>query len=153
MVLHSRPNPRDNNGGHRSVEAVVLQRFGTPGDIRLASYKGHPLVINYWASWCGFCIAEMPGFQKAYERVGSNVAFLGVDVLDQIDAAKKLRNQTAVKYTLATDRDASVFRQLGGNLGMPTTFFVDREGFVVERYVGPLTLTELNSRLRKHFGI
>ena len=81
MILRSRPNPRDNNGGHKPVEAVVLQRFGAPGDIRLSSYRGHPLVINYWASWCGYCIAEMPGFQKAYERVGSDVAFIGVDVL------------------------------------------------------------------------
>ncbi len=95
----------------------------------------------------------MPSFQKAYERVGSDVAFVGVDVLDQLDAAKQLRNQTGVKYTLATDRDASAFKQLGGNLGMPTTFFVDRQGFVVERYVGPLTIAELNSRLHKHFGV
>ena len=153
MLVRARPNPRDNKGGHKSVEAVVLQGFGTPTQIHLAAYRGHPIVINYWASWCTFCIAEMPGFQKAYERVGSDVAFLGVDVLDQLDAAKELRKQTGVKYTLATDRDGGVFKQLGGNLGMPTTFFVDRDGFVVERYVGPLTIAELNSRLHRHFGV
>jgi thiol-disulfide isomerase/thioredoxin len=153
MVLRTRANPRDNDGGHKPVEAVVLDGFGTRTQIRLSAYKGYPVVINYWASWCTFCIAEMPGFQKAYERVGSTVAFIGVDVLDQLDAAKELRNKTGVKYTLATDRDGSVFEQLGGNLGMPTTFFIDRDGFVVERYVGPLTGAELNKRLHKHFGV
>jgi len=153
MILRTRPNARDNDGGHKPVAQVVLQRFGTPGEIRLASYRGHPIVINYWASWCTYCVAEMPGFQRTYERVGSDVAFIGVDVLDQLDAARELRNQTGVKYTLATDRDASAFKQLGGNLGMPTTFFVDREGFVVERFVGPLTTTELSRRIHKHFGV
>jgi thiol-disulfide isomerase/thioredoxin len=153
MGVRARPNPRDNSGGHRSVEGVVLAGFGTSTPVKLAAYQGRPLVVNYWASWCTFCIAEMPSFQKAYERVGAEVAFVGVDVLDQLDAAKHLRNQTGVKYLLATDRDASAFRQLGGNLGMPTTFFVDRDGFVVERYVGPLTGAELSRRLREHFGV
>jgi thiol-disulfide isomerase/thioredoxin len=153
MLVRSRPNPRDTSGGHKSVERVILQGFGVPATVDLASYRGHPIVINYWASWCTYCIVEMPGFQKAYERVGSTVAFVGVDVLDQLDAAKRFRTQTGVKYTLAVDRDASVLKQLGGGLGMPTTFFVDRDGFVVERFVGPLTPSALDERLRKHFGV
>jgi thiol-disulfide isomerase/thioredoxin len=153
MLVRSRSNPRDTNGGHKSVAGIVLQGFGTRTTVDLAAYRGHPIVINYWASWCTLCIAEMPGFQKAYERVGSTVAFVGVDVLDQLEAAKVFRTQTGVHYTLATDRDASVFKRLGGALGMPTTFFVDRDGFVVERFVGPLTSSALDKRLRKHFGV
>jgi thiol-disulfide isomerase/thioredoxin len=153
MIVRSRPNPRDNGGGHISVESVVLDGFASPTKVDLAAYRGHPLVINYWASWCTFCVGEMPGFEKAYERTGSRVAFLGVDVLDQVDAAKVLKRRTGVKYALATDRDASALRRLGGGLGMPTTFFVDSNGFVVERYVGPLTIAELDARLRRHFGV
>src|SRR5439155_25281790 len=153
MLIRTRANPRDTAGGHVSVQGVVLEGFGVPAKVDLGTYRGHPMVINYWASWCGFCIAEMPGFQKAYERVGSTVAFIGVDVLDRLDDAKVLKRQTGVRYTLATDRDASVFKRLGGGLGMPTTFFVDGDGFVVERFVGPLTRAQLEKRLRKHFGV
>ena len=153
MLLRTRANPRDTKGGRVSVDGVVLEGFGSPSRIDLAAYHGRPLVINYWASWCAFCIAEMPGFQKEYERVGSTVAFVGVDIMDQLDAARTLRQEARVRYTLATDRDGSVFRRLGGGLGMPTTFFVGRDGVVVERYVGPLTREALAKRLHEHFGV
>jgi cytochrome c biogenesis protein CcmG, thiol:disulfide interchange protein DsbE len=149
----TRPNPRDTDGGRRPVAGIVLPGFGPAPKIDLASYRGRPVVINYWASWCTFCIAEMPAFQKAHERVGSTVAFIGVDVMDQQEAAKEFAKRTGVTYTLATDKDASIFKRLGGGLGMPTTFFVNRDGIIVSRFVGPLSLDELNKRLRKHFDV
>jgi thiol-disulfide isomerase/thioredoxin len=152
-LVRTSSNPRDNNGGHLPVAGIVLDGFASSEKIDLSSFRGRPLVINYWASWCGFCIAEMPGFQKSYERVGRDVAFLGVDIQDQLDPAQTLRKQTGVRYPLASDRSGRVFRRLGGGLGMPTTFFVDRRGIVIQRYVGPLTQSQLDARLHKLFGV
>lgn len=149
VFLLTRPNPRDTDGGHIPVAGVVLDGFDSPRKVDLAAYRGRPLVINYWASWCEPCIDEMPAFERAHRAWQGRVEFLGVDVMDQLAAAKELRKRTGVTYTLATDKDASKFRRLGGGLGMPTTFFVNRDGIIVGRYVGPLELDELNERLRK----
>ena len=152
-VLVTRPNPRDTDGGHIPVAGVVLDGFDSAKRVDLGAYRGRPLVINYWASWCGPCIDEMPAFEKAYRRWRGRVAFIGVDVMDQLAAAKEFKRRTGVTYTLATDSDASDFKRLGGGLGMPTTFFVDRDGIIVGRFVGPLSERELTERLRKHFGV
>lgn len=151
--LLTRTNPRDTDGDRRPVAGIVLPGFESAPSVDLASFRGKPLVINYWASWCTFCVAEMPDFEKAHKRLGGRVAFVGVDVMDQLEAAKEFAKRTGVTYTLATDKDASIFKRLGGGLGMPTTFFVDRDGTIVSRFVGPLTLEDLNKRLRKHFGL
>jgi thiol-disulfide isomerase/thioredoxin len=134
-----------------SVEGISLDGFGTSKKVELDSLRGKPLVINYWASWCPFCISEMPDFQKVYEKVSDRVEFLGVNVQDDLDEARRLARLTRVRYPLATDPEGDVYRRLRG-FAMPTTWFVDEEGRIVERFSGPLTAEQLGARIRKHFG-
>ncbi|MGZ4138643.1 MAG: TlpA family protein disulfide reductase, partial [Actinomycetota bacterium] len=59
----------------------TFEGFNGVSVVRLAALRGKPTVLNFWASWCIQCIAEMPSFQKVYAALGGRVAFVGVDVL------------------------------------------------------------------------
>lgn len=135
----------------KSLDASLPVLGGT-GTISLADYRGRPVVLNFFASWCLFCIGEMPAFQRVYVSLGERVAFIGIATQDRPESALRLAALTKVSYDLADDSSGRVFGQLEAN-GMPTTVFVDREGRVVERFTGPLTEHALRDRIAEHFSI
>ena len=95
---------------------------------RLAALRGHPVVVNKWASWCGPCRAEFPHFQKASIALGKRVAFLGVDSNDNYaDAAKFLRSYP-VAYPSYKDGDNRIAQVFNGVVAFPTTVFYDAKG-------------------------
>ena len=88
--------------------------------------------MSFWASWCPFCDAEMPDFEKINRSVGDEVAFLGIDQCESCqgggeDAARDLAEETGVTYRRAEDPDDAVFVAFGGS-SMPTTVFIDAHG-------------------------
>lgn len=134
-----------------SVAGITFDGFGTSKKVDVDALRGKPLVINYWASWCLFCIEEMPDFQSVYEDVSDRVQFLGVNIQDDVGQAQRLARLTKVRYPLAVDPDGQAYRRLRG-FSMPTTWFVDEEGRIVERFSGPLTAEQLAERIGEHFG-
>jgi len=106
-------------------------------------YAGTPLVVNWWASWCPSCVAEMSAaFRPAQEQLGAQVAFLGMNLQDEREDALRLVTATGVLFDLAEDPAGDLYLELGG-LGMPFTIFIDAEGNVVEKHNGPLTEGQL----------
>ncbi|MEA2023312.1 MAG: TlpA disulfide reductase family protein, partial [Actinomycetota bacterium] len=70
----------------------------------LADYEGRPLVVNFWASWCPSCVAEMAAaFKPAQESLGDEVAFLGLNIQDDRDDALRLVQETGVLFDLGDD--------------------------------------------------
>lgn len=135
-----------------TVDGIMLEGFGSDEAIDLGSFEGRPLVVNYFASWCLFCVEEMPDFQSVYEEVQDDVAFLGVNIQDDLGHAKQLVKITGVRYALATDPSGDIFQKLESR-SMPTTVFVNAKGAIVERFSGPLTAADLRERIRSHFGV
>jgi thiol-disulfide isomerase/thioredoxin len=95
---------------------------------RLASLRGHPVVVNKWASWCGPCRAEFPLFQKASLGLGKRVAFVGVDSNDNYADAAKFLKQYPVSYPSYKDGDNRVAQVFNGVIAFPTTVFYDAAG-------------------------
>ena len=95
---------------------------------RLASLKGHPVVVNKWASWCGPCRAEFPLFQRASLALGKRVAFLGVDSNDNYGDAAKFLKQYPVSYPSYKDGDNRIAQVFNGVIAFPTTVFYDATG-------------------------
>jgi len=109
----------------------------------LADYQGQPVVVNFWASWCPSCVAEMSAaFKPAQERLGDDVAFLGVNVQDERDKAVRLIDETGVLFDLAEDPAGELYLELEG-LGMPFTVFIDAQGNIVKDHNGPLSEQQL----------
>src|SRR4051794_37154611 len=103
---------------------------------RLAELKGHPVVVNKWASWCGPCRAEFPDFQKLSVKYGKRVAFLGVDGNDNHDDAAKFLEQYPVSYPSYEDPSGEIAQVLNATVAFPTTVFYDRSGKVAYLHQG-----------------
>jgi thiol-disulfide isomerase/thioredoxin len=139
--------PREGSG--EPLPDFTLQGFGGGGRVSAADFRGTPLVLNFWASWCPFCIEEMPGFERVHREFGDAVAFLGVDLQDDPTLARDLAKRTGVTYRLAEDPDGSVYAAVGG-LGMPTTLLVSADGRIEQKVTGPLGPDQLRRLILDH---
>jgi thiol-disulfide isomerase/thioredoxin len=106
---------------------------------RIAALRGHPVVVNVWASWCGPCRFEFPTLQKLSARYGRKVAFLGVDSQDSDDAARTFLAEAPVPYPSYTDPNQEVAHSIGADVGLPDTAIYDRTGKLVNLKQGPYT--------------
>ncbi len=95
---------------------------------RLAGLKGHPVVVNKWASWCGPCREEMPWFQALSARLGERIAFLGVNTDDSADAARGFLEEFPLPYPSYSDPDGEIADELNATVGFPATAIYDSRG-------------------------
>ena len=102
---------------------------------RLAELRGHPVVVNVWASWCGPCRQEFPALQELSARYGKRVAFLGVNSEDSDDAAATFLREMPVPYPSYTDPDKDIYDSLDG-IGFPNTAYYDSSGKLVYLKIG-----------------
>ncbi|MGH2967196.1 MAG: TlpA family protein disulfide reductase [Solirubrobacterales bacterium] len=100
-------------------------------DARLSALRGHPVVVNKWASWCGPCHEEFPWFQDLSARLGKRVAFLGVDSNDSSAAARTFLREFPVPYPSYSDPGQEIARAIRAAIGFPGTSFYDRRGKLV----------------------
>lgn len=121
------------------------------GTVSLADFEGKPLVVNFWASWCVPCLAELPGFERVHQANKDNIAFLGINLADDPGAAEAVREQTGITYPVARDPDGSAFEAFGG-FGMPTTVFISPQGTILELYTGELSAEALAERIDAYFS-
>lgn len=135
----------------RPAPRVDLTDFnGEP--FSLSDYEGRPVVVNFWASWCPNCIAEMPDFERVHQAAGDEVAFVGINQSDRREAAEELAQATGVTYRLVEDPDARAFQAFGG-LGMPMTAFVDADGNIADIVVGQLSSSQLGDYIQRSFEV
>ena len=95
---------------------------------RLADLRGHPVVVNKWASWCGPCRHEFPFFQEQVVKRGKEVAFFAVNSEDAREPAQKFLGEIPVPYPSYLDPDSDIAELLGLARNFPTTTFYDRDG-------------------------
>jgi thiol-disulfide isomerase/thioredoxin len=118
---------------------------------RLASLRGHPVVVNKWASWCGPCRAEFPDFQRLSVKYGKRVAFLGVDGNDNHGDATAFLRKYPVSYPSYEDPDGRIAQVLDATVAFPTTVFYDRTGKVAYIHQGQyLTGDKLEQDIKRY---
>lgn len=119
-------------------------------EISLRAFRGKPLVINFWASWCGPCRNEMPLLERTYLAEKGSVQFLGIDSNDARNAGLAFYNQVHVTYPSISDPNLKVAIKYGV-YGFPTTVFISASGKVVGRYIDQLDASTLRAALREAF--
>lgn len=105
-----------------------------------------PVVLNFFASWCPTCIAEMPDFETVHQNFAGDVTFLGLATQDRVESAVRLVEQTGITYQVGNDQNGDIFSLFGG-LGMPTTVFIDAEGKVAKVHTGVLDVESLTDSI------
>jgi len=129
------------SGNTEKVSAPDFTVYDIDGNaVQLSDFIGKPIVVNFWASWCGPCRDEMPDFDAAYEKMGEKVYFLMVNMTsgrETLKSASSFAEEQAFSFPVYYDTksDAS---EAYGITSLPTTVFIDAEGYVAGQVIGAI---------------
>jgi len=136
--------------GERIDPAFWSQRFDLPdgGELSMAGFRGKPLLINFWATWCAPCVQEMPMIDAFFrEHAGNGLQVVGL-AIDQPSSVRKFLARTPVSYPigLAGLQGTDMVKQLGDSAGgLPFSLMIDADGRIAARKMGMLENAELKS--------
>lgn len=127
--------------------------FTLPGlggeDVRLSDYRGQVVLVNFWATWCGPCRAEMPEIEQVY-RAYQDAGFvaIGVNQLEPESEVRAFVDSYQLTWVFALDQTGEV-SQRWDVFGIPQSYLIDREGKIVESWLGVLSRQELEQELQR----
>ena len=134
------------NSSQQSAEKIVAPDFtvydidGNP--VHLSDFKGKPVVLNFWASWCGPCKMEMPDFNEKYLELGEDINFIMVNSTDgsreTVEIASEFIKSTGYSFPVYYDNDSDASMKYGV-YSLPTTFFIDADGNFVTYATGAIS--------------
>ena len=105
--------------------------------VHLSDYVGKPIVLNFWAHWCGPCQTEMPEFNAKYEELGGTVTFLMVHEGADVESGKEKITDGGYTFPVLFDTDGTAAAPYGVN-AYPTSFFIDAQGNLAAYYIGAM---------------
>jgi len=130
--------------------AVVTNLQGEP--ITLASLRGRPVWIVFWATWCPPCQAETPDLERTFEdHAADGLELIAIDVQEPVEVVRDHMEAYDLSYTAALDPSGAIMRAYGV-FGLPTHYFIDRDGVIRERVYGPMTREQMEERVASILG-
>jgi len=115
--------------------------------VRLSGYRGKLVLLNFWATWCGPCVAEIPRFSSWQTKYGAQgLQVLGVSMDDDSAPVQKVYRKYQLTYPVVMG-DEHVGELYGGVLGLPISYLISPEGRIVERYQGETNLDQMEKRI------
>jgi cytochrome c biogenesis protein CcmG/thiol:disulfide interchange protein DsbE len=122
----------------------TLPEVGHPGgSVSLAAYRGRPLIVNFFASWCPPCKRETPLLARFYRQHHGRTIIVGVDANDKAGAAERFLRAAGVSYPVGFDPYPANTAVSYGVLALPQTFFLDARHRIVKHVIGPVTARSL----------
>jgi len=150
-VTHQNTNTvasRIDRGHVTSAPNFTLGRLDRRGDLELTAFRGKPVVLNFWASWCDPCKREARTLEHAWKQHDGRVVVLGVDVNDFSGDARKFMRRHGLTYPVVHD-NRNVTSPEYGLTGLPETFFVNPRGRVVGHVAGEVSASNLRSGIEE----
>ena len=117
-------------------------------EFKFSDYRGKPVILNFWASWCGPCRYEVPAFKSFYDKYeNEGVSIIAVNTQDNPDSALAYAKADGLKFTIPVDPQGKV-SSLYNVRGLPTTYFIDKNGIITSIKIGPfLFMEEIEDRM------
>lgn len=139
---------------HKPAPGFSLPGLLAPGrEVSLADFRGKPLVVNFWASWCYPCETEMPLLEAAFRSERGAVQFLGIDADDTRNSALRFLKKVHITYpSLVLSDPANPVTTSYGLIGLPITYFISPAGTVMGRHIGQMNRATLEAALDLAFG-
>ncbi|MCL1912470.1 MAG: TlpA family protein disulfide reductase [Eubacteriaceae bacterium] len=132
-------NGQETTGGGLS-EGVKAPDFTLPllggGEFVLSENKGKVVFVNFWATWCPPCVAEMPAIQQLYEKYQDTVVFIGVDCGEEEDVVENFATQRGFSYNIGLDGDSYLLDSLYPSDSIPYTTVIGPDGAITKIFVG-----------------
>lgn len=132
----------ESDGHQAKVKAPDFVVYDKDGNkVGLSDYLGKPVVLNFWASWCGPCASEMPDFEEAYKERGDKIQFLMINLTDgyqeTMESATEYIQEQGFTFPVFYDTESNAANTYA-TYSIPMTFFIDSEGYMVARATGAL---------------
>jgi thiol-disulfide isomerase/thioredoxin len=140
-----------NSQSSRQAAPDFTVKDANGNDVKLSDFKGKPVVLNFWASWCPPCRSEMPDYNTIYQKYSDKgVVFLMVNMTDgqreTIDIAKKFVKDNNYKFSVYFDVNSDAANNYGIS-SIPDSLFIDKNGNIVNSYVGAIDEATIQSNI------
>lgn len=118
------------------------------GEASLAEFRGRPVIVNFWTTWCTECRTEVPELERVYRRYGSDVVVLGVNMREPARVVRSFAEEYGATYPVLLDSDKKVAKAYRVT-GVPETWIVSPEGVALQRFLGPVTAEQMERVLEE----
>jgi peroxiredoxin len=152
------PEPPDGKSPTASVEGTQVGNLAPDFQLQnldgqtvsLGNLQGKPVLINFWATWCGYCVDEMPYIQEIYEEWSDKgLVVLAINIGESSSKAEEFMQSQNLSFTVLLDTKQDVAQRYNVT-GIPTTFFIDKDGIIQDKVIGAFqNKTQIENRLSK----
>jgi len=149
-VLALQPRAGAAGTTNKPIDFTLLAMTGKK--VTLSSYRGKIVVLDIWATWCGYCVKEIPGIvQLQQEAIAKKqpVQLIGISVDQEQDAVNQYAKQAHFNYPVVFAQE-KVMKLFGDLPGIPVKFIVDKNGVIVERLDGAMEKADLQKHIAKY---
>ena len=145
--------PTESVSENPAPDVTIVDTDGN--EVKLSDFRGTPVILNFWASWCGPCKSEMPHFQEAYETYGEEIQFLMVNMSsgfgDTRADAQKILDEGGYSFPVYYD-DRMECAYAYSVSAIPMTVFIDKNGGIVSYKTGMISAADLDRRILTILG-